>query len=216
MGYYRYGYNPERERRKVIIIASVIAIAVFGIALGLYLTFRTRKVAYQVKGAQWIATTNLREKTQRHTAHWGQPKYSSAFNVHCERRLYDTYDCNCVTIGGDQNGLGGTEICSTCEDWKDWCSYDYYDWPVIGSKSNTGHPDSKPEHPILKYTPPNQRLEMLTEYPVLFANEEGESHSYNARDLQELRNYRLKDWWEVDVNYAGKFAPSHKLVGEYE
>lgn len=76
---------------------------------------------------------------------------------------------------------------------------------MIKTKSNTGKPSEDPVHPILQYDPPDQRGEMLTEYPVLFKNEEGETTSYNARSLQELRQYKLDRWWEVEVNRAGKF-----------
>lgn len=216
MGRSWYEQRRQEERRNTIIGLCIAGCVVAAIVVTLVLVFRTRTAHYKVTAAQWIATTNIRQKTLAHADDWCPPDHSSAFNIKRERRLYDTYDCNCITIGGDEMGIGGTEICSTCEDYRDYCTYDWWDWPVIRTKSNTGCPEDRVKHPILSFEPPDQRSEMLTEFPVLWKNEEGEVKPYKARDIQELRQYNTGEWWEIDVNYAGKFEPKAKALGETE
>jgi len=202
------------EKRNTIITICIVCFVIIAITVSLYFVFRTREAHYRVIGAQWITTTNIRQKTLDHDSDWCPPDQSSAFNIRRERRLYKTYDCNCITVGGDEYGAGGVEICSTCRDYRDYCTYDYWAWPVIKSKSNSGKPEFDPVYPVISFEPPNQKGEMLIEFPVVWRNEEGKSEKYKARNLQELREYYIGEWWAVDVNHAGKFQPREKLFGE--
>lgn len=191
-----------------------IGIAVGGVALVTWLVWFfgvPKEKPFQVVDARWVTKTHLRQKTLMHDAEWGEPWPSRhAFNVHCERRRHGYRDCNCTF---DDDGL---EDCDRCPRYDDWCEYDYYDWPIVLTKSRTGLPDNEPTYEPIEFKPPDQRLDSEVEFKVLWVDEEKKNRDYLARNNIELRQYHPRDWWSVKVNRVGIFQPIEPLKGEVD
>lgn len=201
-------FEPES-----LLIIAAICLTIAGMVTCSVFLFKTRLLPYRVEGAIWVATTRIEQKTLAHGDGWRRPTEPSAHNVRCERRVYDTYDCFCVDIGSDEFPQ---KICSTCTDYEDWCEYDYFTWPTIRKKAESGKPEEEPRWPEIQFTPPDQRERKGIELIVNFSNEEKETHQYHPRNITELRAYHPGDYWEIAVNRAGKFEPQKELLGENE
>jgi hypothetical protein len=93
--------------------------------------------------------------------------------------------------------------------YKDWCSYDYYEWPIIATKSTTG--STHDEHwADLKADGPLQRLEQSEAYEVRFAGEK-DAWKYRPRNLTEFRYFNLGVTWRILVNRVGVVQPVQAL-----
>lgn len=140
------------------------------------------------------------------------------------------HDCNCTNQCTNQNnGYSRCErVCSTCYDtcyrtehdtcyhqcpvYEDWCSYDYYEWPVIKQKGSNGD-DHKVWWPEMKMTGPHQRIDKHESYEVHFAK--GNDHwEYTPQSLGDFKRFIQKTPWRIKVNRAGMVWPLNPLTPE--
>lgn len=141
-----------------------------------------------------------------------------------------SYECNCSTHCSD-NGNGFStcsETCSTCQQcstcsrieydtcydqcdvYKDWCEYDYYDWPIIKTLTTSG--SSHNEHwPDLAADGPLQRLDKTERYSVDFVKE-AEVWIYKPRQLAEFQRYVVGKPWRIKVNRVRSVTPLEPLT----
>ncbi|NIT79603.1 MAG: hypothetical protein GWN58_33135 [Anaerolineae bacterium] len=137
------------------------------------------------------------------------------------------HECNCTNRCTPQaNGYSKCErVCSTCYDtctkteyetcydqcpvYEDWCSYKYYEWPIIKEKVTMGY-DHKVYWPGLKKTGPNQRIDRYQDYKVKFERKP-DRWEYEPRNLHDYRRFKQKDPWLIKVNRAGMVWPQRKL-----
>lgn len=150
-----------------------------------------------------------------------------------------SYECNCTSRSCDcrtscsDNGNGFStckERCSTCRTcstctrteydtcyetcpvYRDWCSYDYYEWPQIAAQETSGteHDEHWPE---LQATSVEQRLERYERFEVAFveASEAKESWTLKPDTLEDFRKFEPKQLWRIRVNRLGLVTPMRKL-----
>ncbi len=139
-----------------------------------------------------------------------------------------SYSCNCRQSCRD-NGNGFStcsESCSSCQRcqscsrteydtcydqcdvFKQWCSYDYYQWPVIATRTTTGssHDERWGE---LEAEGPLQRLDKSEQYTVTFVA--AETWKYRPSSLAEFRYFNSGVSWRILVNRFGSVQPQRAL-----
>ncbi len=148
---------------------------------------------------------------------------------------YTTYECNCMQSCTDnKNGYSTcTERCSTCSRhdtcsrteydtcydacpvYKDWCSYDYYDWPVKATRQTAGH-DHAVHWPDLHAEGPLQRVQKVEAYGVKFRAED-ETYDYAPETLLEYKSFDLGAAWQLKVGKVrGKIDSLERAQAEQE
>ena len=195
------------DRQQKITVA-VVSVAIVTISVLFWWLGKTRHEPFMVVDARWRTETRLHQKTLMHDSGWGRPWDSGAFNVDCHRKLRDYEDCNCVMMPDTM-----IEDCDRCPVYDDWCEWDYYGWPVIKRAQRSGLPDETPTYEPLE-AGKDQRLSFHETYEVLWVNEEKKNREYHAASVAELRLYRDRDWWDVEVNKLGMFRPVAVLTAE--
>jgi hypothetical protein len=137
------------------------------------------------------------------------------------------HQCNCqTTCTSGKNGYSRcSKSCSTCYDtcqrtvhdtcyhqcpvYADWCSYKYYEWPVIEQKASSGD-DHKVWWPKMEKTGPHQRIDKHQRYKVHFTKGK-ERWEYKPKGLGDFKRFTPKEPWEIEVNRAGMVWPQRKL-----
>lgn len=197
--------KPDRSFGPIQIIL-LIALGVI-IIVGIYFGAVYKK-AYKVVHVSWTASSYLKQRTQVHSSDWCPPDHE-AFNVQKSRKFRNMRDCLCSTDSE------GNKSCSKCPNYDDWCEYDWYDWPIIKTLSNTKEPLSTPEWPIIKPIE-NQRVDTDIVFEAVFKDEDGNLMEYKAKSLEELRRYEIGAWWKVSRTFGVGFVPLNVLQGEGE
>jgi len=93
----------------------------------------------------------------------------------------------------------------TCNVFKDWCTYDYFDWPAIATKTTSGS-DHKVFWPDLEAVGSDQRLDRTEFYKVTFGRDE-KTWNYEPKSFQEFQTFETGASWTVKVNHAGQIWP---------
>jgi hypothetical protein len=140
--------------------------------------------------------------------------------------------CNCSTKCSD-NGNGFStcsESCSTCRScstcsrteydtcydscpvYKDWCSYDYYEWPVIQTLNTAGATHDE-RWPVLEAVGADQRLDRVEVYDVSFVDvkDPKETWSYKPTGLTEFQKFDTNQTWRLKVNRLRIVAPLQRI-----
>jgi hypothetical protein len=149
-------------------------------------------------------------------------------NPHSASYDCNPYECNCHESCTDlDNGFSScTTSCSTCyqtcerteydtcydqcDVYEDWCSYDYYEWPVIATKKTHGDTHEVYWPDLEADTTLNQRLQKRQAYQVVFNGTE-EQWTLKPSSLGEFKLYTPGDRWLIDYNRAGMIWPKQKL-----
>lgn len=141
--------------------------------------------------------------------------HSVSYSCNCT-----TYECGCTTsCSSNGNGYSTcSERCSSCSRcdtcyrteydtcydqcpvYRDWCSYDYYDWPVKQTKSTGGA--SHEEHWPGLQPADGQRLERVEHYNVTFLGE-GDRYNYEPETLLDFRRFDVGERWHLKVGRFG-------------
>lgn len=139
----------------------------------------------------------------------------------------ETYSCNCQnyecgcheTCTSKKNGFSScTTHCSTCSKcstcsrtvystcydrcpvFRNWCEYDYYDWPVINQVEVVGDtPDTK--WSTMEPEGLDQRMDRLESYTVTFKSSD-DAWDYKPKDLEEFKKFRAGMRWQLKVRRA--------------
>jgi len=140
------------------------------------------------------------------------------------------HKCNCSTTCTTQkNGYSKCrKSCSTCYDrcsrtvyetcyhqcpvYGNWCTYKYYEWPVIQRKRAQGE-DHKVFWPKLESSGPLQRVEHTQAYAVFF-RKKANTWGHKPRSLAEFKTFTPGDPWLIKVNRAGQVWPLKRLTAE--
>ncbi len=158
-------------------------------------------------------------------------------NAHDCRPHTVSYDCNCSSYECNcresckDNGNGFstcTDVCSTCQKcstcskteydtcydscpvYKDWCKYDYYEWPIIKTMNTAG--SKHDEHwPELEAFGPDQRINRTEKYEVEFLNEKKTTRSYHPSNLTDFARFQDGASWRIKVNRLHIVAPLNPL-----
>lgn len=100
-----------------------------------------------------------------------------------------------------------------CPTYDDWCSYQYYEWPIIRTESTHGTDLATLAWPALDVDPnPSnpQRLDRQETYTVVFRNDHGTWEIQTT--LVDFRRYHTDDTWVIEVNHAGNARPISQAV----
>ena len=156
-------------------------------------------------------------------------------NPYACRQRRESYQCrprqcncsnNCVT---QSNGYSRcTKSCSTCYDtcyrevhdtcykqcpvYEDWCTYKYYEWPVISEKQDGGDAHEV-RWPPMKKTGPHQRIDRHERYLVKFKRDE-DVWKLKPKSLKDFKKYTRGHYWRIKTNRAGMVWPLHRLEAE--
>lgn len=149
---------------------------------------------------------------------------------------FSTYECNCYqSCSNNRNGYSTCkETCSTCSRhetcsrteydtcydscpvYKDWCSFDYYDWPIVAMQQTNGS-DQETHWPTLGPDDSGvQRIQQIEKYDVKFRSEE-ETYDYVPSTLGDYRRFHLGDAWRLKIGRVrGKVDSLEPLRAEKE
>jgi len=140
-----------------------------------------------------------------------------------------SYDCNCTTHksctdkGNGFSDCSEVESCSTCNKcdtctrtehdtcyhqcdvYKDWCTYDYYDWPVVATEKTSGQ-DLNVYWPKLEAKGADQRLDKTEVYDTILVRED-KTWKYEPKSLNEFKTFPSGARWLIKVNRAGQVWP---------
>lgn len=152
--------------------------------------------------------------------------HSVSYECNCS-----SYECNCQQSCTDnKNGFSTcSETCSTCQRcstcsrteydtcydqcpvYKPWCSYDYYEWPVIQTLTTSGV--THDEHwPVLEAKGEEQKLDRTENYAVTFIDVKNSKESWEVapRSLGEFQQFEPAQVWRLKVNRLRQATPLRK------
>ncbi len=142
-----------------------------------------------------------------------------SYDCNCE-----SYECNCrETCRDNKNGFSTcSETCSTCRRcstcskteydtcyescpvYKDWCEYDYYEWPETARQATSGS-TLETYWPELKAYTQTQRLDVQEKYSVEF--ELGKrTWTLTPKTLDEFKKYAKGSTWKLRTNRLSNAA----------
>lgn len=151
-------------------------------------------------------------------------------NAHQESYSCRPHDCRCstyTTTSGQKNGFSRVtthQRCDTCYDscsrsvhdtcyrqcpvYRDWCEYDYYEWPITATLTTAGSGQNVYDPPL--EAGELQRIDQIEDFKAVF------SHKDRTWSLSPMRaeyaRYAIGSEWSVEVNRAGGF----KVLGPRE
>ncbi len=220
LNYGRLCKNGEKSKVIIGIIGIVCVLLFIGIIVWCIIP---RKIPAKIIDSRWTWTSDLQQKTKYRAEEWGKPwgKDVVPGSLHCKSKYYGQRRCNCYTTrtcsgSGDHKSCSSHEHCSSCPEYRDWCVYDYWLWPVIQTKTNTGDCLKNPVWPELIANGPDQRIAQHEKYEVTFKPEEHDTCVYKAKSLNDLRQYVESNWWQIKVNKFSLCEPVKLLTGETE
>ncbi len=128
-----------------------------------------------------------------------------------------SYSCNCRQSCTDNRNVFSTctEVCSTCQRcdtcyrteydtcydqcpvYRDWCSYNYYDWPIKTTQHTSGA-DHVVRWPDLVPIGDQQRLQKIEKYKVDFRTA-AEAFEYAPESLTDFRRFTRGDPWRLKI-----------------
>lgn len=100
-----------------------------------------------------------------------------------------------------------------CPTYDDWCTFQYYEWPVIRTESTQGTDLATLAWPALNVDPhasSPQRIDRQETYTVVFRNDHGTWEIETT--LVDFRRYHTSDTWVIEVNHAGIAHPISQAV----
>ena len=149
--------------------------------------------------------------------------HSVSYDCNCT-----SYECNCrKSCSDNKNGFSTcSESCSTCQRcstcsrteydtcydrcpvYRDYCTYDYYEWPIIQTLKTSGMEHN--EHwPELAANGPEQRLDRAEFYEVTFieAHTAKDHWTYRPGGLTAFKTFEPGQFWRIQVNRIGSVTP---------
>lgn len=217
------GHNSYNQSNKGAIIAAVVigALIVTGIGFLIYHSV-PKHHAGKVVDARWTASTYLRQKTKYHSEEWGEPlgKDIVPGSKECNSKYYGQKECFCHTRqscsgSGENRHCTSHRSCSSCPEYRTWCVYDYWEWPVVKTLQNAGI-DYSPVWQEMTPADGNQRVEKGIVFNVTFNLEEVGAKEYSPTSLDELKMFKAGEYWDVKTNSFGYVKPVKVLSGEKE
>lgn len=146
--------------------------------------------------------------------------HSESYECNCHSET-----CNCHNVCSP-NGNGFStchEVCSTCrrcstctrtvydtcyeqcDVYRSWCSYDYYEWPIIRTLATEGSEHNE-RWPELEAVGAEQRLERIARYEVKFQRSKKE-WTLKPSALSDFQRFRVGTGWRIKVNRVGSVTP---------
>jgi hypothetical protein len=162
-----------------------------------------RYVDVTIHDISWMHITHLREREIRHSAEWYHQSTKGfykepVFNQSCTRRYHytNTYVCGSYTVSCGDNCSTTVYIYCSDDVYDDWCSYDYYEWPVRDTQQLIGwtHDTQWGEFNLKE----NQRQQKIASYEVNFTSSD-DSWQYKPSTLNDFRRFFKGEHWRLTV-----------------
>jgi len=192
------------------IIQAIVAVTIATlIVLGIYSLLPHEEFA-RVDRILWSYDVYLHQRTITHGGEWGEPwgKDVVAGTTNCYRKYYGQESCFCHdSCSGTGNNRSCHRVCSSCPEYRTWCDYDHYTWPVVKqwNKSSTDHKCEWPEYEEAKE---NQRISKKETYNVFFVDKKTEKkYTYNVSNLTEFKKFQRGDTWLIKEYITGNAEP---------
>ena len=161
----------------------------------------------QVIGKDWEHFTDLREREVRHSGDWGSPPSKagyfreSTFDMDCYNRRRGSWCCG----GKDEEG----RCKSRCPEYRRWCDYSYFEWPVTQTKKVTGSGDAGSFATFGNELDNDHRETHRRKYTVSFRRDRKEWR-YTTSSLRRYNEFVVGDLWEIKFPTFGSMEPTKR------
>lgn len=192
-----------KERPTSTAIGSLIALGVGALLWFIVWMAVPRNIVAYVSDISWMHMTHLRQRETRHNEEWYRQSTKGyyqepVFNQTCERRYHytHTYVCGSYRISCGENCTTTQYIYCSDPVYDDWCSYDYYEWPVVHTKQILGY-----DHNTYWETydlKENQRMQMIASYEVNFQTSD-DHFQYKPSSTDDYKRFTTGDKWQLTV-----------------
>jgi len=191
----------------LLILLGVIAAVLLGRAC--YWLVTAESAQARVESLSWTHRTFLHERRVFSDGHWGSPPSvqgaydEPTFDWSC----YDRQDGTVCVAHDDDDGHCTAEA----PDYRRWCDYRYYDWPVIDTKVVSGRGYE------MTWETFGSRLDALHRetgggsYEVKFVHPKGEQWTYETDNEYRYRQFVVGDYWRLKLPHVGSMEPTAKL-----
>jgi hypothetical protein len=185
---------------------TVVLVLMFG--YGIYWCTASEDVQAQVVELRWRHQLDLRERREWHDADWGHaPNHAGFFREgtwgeKCQMRTSGVY---CAM----HDDKGNCTLWLPDEDL--WCSYKYWEWPVIDTTvvEGEGHETRWPT--FGSRLDDNHREVKVPRYRVKFANgDRTKSWTYQTGDERRYREFEVNEFWVLRIPNVGSMTPEKK------
>jgi hypothetical protein len=164
----------------------------------------------RVEQLEWYHRTDLRQRTENTSGHWDRaPRTAgyydeSTWGHHC----YDKDDGSSCCATDDKG------FCTMwCTDYRRWCDYHYWDWPVKTSQEVHGFGHETSWATFGSSLDDNHRETHEGSYVIQFTNTK-EHWRYQTDSLREYRKFKIDDLWQLKFPNVGKMRPTKKTTLE--
>ncbi len=172
--------------------------AIIGMALVIVWLFSADKAQAKVTKLTWTHTVDVRQREVRHGSDWGRTYHDGyynepTFNQYCERQKRGTWCCG---------GYDDKSKCKkSCNNYDDWCRYNYYEWPIITSHTIQGEGHGEMPWPNV-VEDNNRRAERSEHYNIEFKNG-SKAWSYGTASLNRYNQFEIDDIWNLRLPHVG-------------
>lgn len=163
-----------------------------------------RHVNVEVDSISWMHITHLRQREVRHKAGWYRQSNKGfynepVFNQTCERRFHytETYVCGSYQVSCGSSCSTTVYVYCNRDVYDDWCSYDYYEWPVKDTQQLLGF-THETSWGTFTLEGSYQRLQHIASYEVNFKSED-DSFQYKPDSLDDFKRFFKGDRWQLTV-----------------
>jgi hypothetical protein len=202
------------ETWKIVTIAWAAGLALGSCVLGIRWACHVDYKNATVAKTSWVHATDLRQRTLAAESDWGRPPSGAGpyneptFNHKCQDRANGTYCCR------HEKDKDGNQVCSErCIDYDLWCSFEYWEWPVIKTKTNEGD-DAPGPYPSFGLEVDDNHREKRWQLYTIFFNQSGDIWSYQTRDREHFSKFVDGDPWEISVPRFGDREPTKRIYAE--
>lgn len=196
---------------------------------------RTRDLHHRVtlSGEGWGTPSgafNASCVSRQHGTHNCNPYDCHPHDVDCHcHQVADGESCHESCTSGENGFSDCEEVCETeyteecdtcteydtcyeqCPTYDDWCTYNYYDWPIVATRQAHGTDHDPVVWPDL--TPPQDgdvyRIEQAESYHVVFTNQNG-TWTTDPESEPAFERYHAGRAWDIQVTHAGTVTPIHE------
>ena len=186
----------ETATKCATIIGASVGLVVVILIVCLIYHLVPKTYSGKITDANWTTVTSLEQKTKYHGEEWGEPwgKDIVAGSKSCQSKYYGQRRCYCTTHescsgSGRTRNCTSHESCSSCPEYRDWCVYDYWEWPIVKSLTKTGT-DQEPIWQEMTAADDNQRVVKSVAFSVQFDLEKIGNTAYSPTSLDEFKQIK--------------------------
>lgn len=199
------------ETWKIVAIATTVGLVIGSFVLGISWACHVDYKHATVAKTSWVHATDLRQRTLAAESDWGRPPSGAGFYQEptfkhkCHDRANGTYCCD----GNDEDG----NCLGHCIDYDLWCSFEYWEWPVIKTRTNEGD-DMPGPYPTFGDELNNDHREKRWQIYTIYFDQSGDLWSYQTKDREHFSKFIDGEPWEISVPRFGDREPTKRIYAE--